>query len=238
MNSETYVLYGTTTHLDALPPKDIEKRQSSQNLLLAYACSPLLVRLSRPVTHVWYGRLPTHHRQTHPVALSTFTSAVAVSHLCSRADKILRAVTTMFSSSRRSNLIPIWCDRRGASPTVCVHWVAFSVQGLHVFVLHGIYEEGVSSVEGGEIVEITVEFFCQLVSSYPSIDRGRFEHTGLLPPPTVRVFSDANNDSIDCDQDCQNNCQNRLHSNQNHTSDSFGGLSNSQLFNKDQNTDD
>lgn len=50
---------------------------------------------------------------------------------------------------------------------ICAHWITLSVWISGVLVVGGIHEKGISSVQGREIVEIPIKFFCRTISERP-----------------------------------------------------------------------
>jgi len=61
--------------------------------------------------------------------------------------------------------------------------------------------------------------------------------TSFLPLFAVRVLLAADNDSIDSNKNSQEASEDCLHDNQHKTSNSLGGLSNTKLFDKNQDAD-
>ena len=62
--------------------------------------------------------------------------------------------------------------------------------------------------------------------------------TGVLSAAAMGVLFDAVDQRVDCDQDGENACQDRLHDYEDYAGNRLGRLADSQLFDKDQDTDD
>lgn len=108
--------------------------------------------------YVWYRRLPHCRGESRVITFSADVPLMPISHICSRADQIFRALISTSRLPRWRRLVSVGSNSVVASPArISAQWVTFRLWILDVFVIRWVDEKGIASVEGSQIVEVAID---------------------------------------------------------------------------------